>query len=341
MERKKGILFILGIALAIVLLVGLSLGAVAITPIQCFAILTSKFGLSLPVKFKTQQAIVFSLIRLPRVLAGSLVGAGLAMAGAAMQGLFRNPLADPGLVGVSSGAAVGAALFLVVLGPLLPMFTGLLPCTAFCGALVIAALAYRLAQREGRTVVSTLLLAGIAINSLCGAAVGLLTFIATDAQLRNLAFWSLGSLGGITWKPLGWLAIFILPSAAILLGQHRTLNVLLLGEAEAGHLGLSVETTKRIILICTALIVGVSVSFTGMIAFVGLIVPHLLRLLIGADHRFLLPGSAILGAFLLVAADTLARLVIVPAELPIGIVTALVGAPFFLWLLKKEGRRCL
>lgn len=340
MRKKRVLLFGLGIGFAVAFLAGLGLGAMTISPAQCLAILASKFALRLPIEFDAQQALIFFSIRLPRVLGGSLVGAGLALAGAAMQGLFRNPLADPGLTGVSSGAAVGAALF-IVLSPLFNTSLTLLPCAAFCGALMLSLFAYRLAQGERGTVISTLLLAGIAFNSLCGAGVGLLSFVATDTQLRNLTFWSLGSLGGITWKSLGWLAFFILPAMFLLLNQQRVLNVLLLGEAEAGHLGLSVEKGKRIILLCTALIVGVSVSFTGMIAFVGLVVPHLLRLLGGADHRFLLPGSALLGASLLVAADTVARLILMPAELPIGIVTAMVGAPFFLWLLRRESRRRL
>ena len=336
--KQKGVLVFLVIALISVVLLSLSLGAVSISPGQAVVILASKLGIAMPVSFQDQQAIVLWSIRLPRIIAGCLIGAGLAIAGAAMQGLFRNPLADPGLVGVSSGAALGAVLILVLGSSLsIPAGSfGLVPSAAFAGALLIAGLVHRLSLREERTVVSTLLLAGIAFNALCGAGVGLLTFVATDAQLRSVTFWSLGSIGGVTWTSVAWLAPLTLIPAWAIHSQRRILNALLLGEAEAGHLGFHVENGKRIILICTTLIVGATVSFSGIIGFVGLVVPHLLRLWIGPDHRFLLAGSALLGALLLVLADTAARIVVMPAELPIGIVTALCGAPFFLWLLKRE-----
>lgn len=340
-HKRRGAVAILAMVLVVVILLGLSLGAVSISPGQSLAILASKVGVSLPIAFQHQQTVVLWSIRLPRVLAGCLIGAGLGMAGAAMQGLFRNPLADPGLVGVSSGAALGAVLILV-LGPSLSISEGsigIVPVAAFAGALLVAGAVHRLAQREGRTVVSTLLLAGIALNALCGAGVGLLTYVATDAQLRSVIFWSLGSIGGVTWTSVAWLAPLVLLPAWGLHTQRRILNALLLGEAEAGHLGFHVERGKRIILICTTLIVGATVAFAGIIAFIGLVVPHLLRLWMGPDHRFLLTGSALLGALLLVAADTVARLVVIPAELPIGIVTALCGAPFFLWLLRRESQR--
>jgi iron complex transport system permease protein len=337
-ERARRVLVFLSAALAAVVLAALSLGAVSISPGQSVAILASKLGIVLPVSFQEQQAVVLWSIRLPRIIADGLIGAGLGVAGAAMQGLFRNPLADPGLVGVSSGAALGAVLILV-LGSSFAVTTGLVPLAAFGGALLVAGTVHRLAQREGRTVVSTLLLAGIALNALCGAGVGLLTYIATDAQLRSVMFWSMGSVDGATWKSVAWLTPLVLLPVWGLHTQRRILNALLLGESEAGHLGFHVERGKRIILVCTTLIVGATVSFAGIIAFIGLVVPHLLRLGIGPDHRFLLGGSALLGAVLLVIADTVARLVVIPAELPIGIVTALCGAPFFLWLLKREAGR--
>jgi iron complex transport system permease protein len=339
--RRRRVLLFLSAALVAVVVLALSVGAVSISPDQSVSILASKMGLPLPVAFQDQQAIVLWAIRLPRILAACLIGAGLGMAGAAMQGLFRNPLADPGLVGVSSGAALGAVLILV-LGSSFSFSVGsigMVPLAAFMGALAVAGAVHHLAQREGRTVVSTQLLAGIALKAICGAGVGLLTYVATDAQLRNVVFWSLGSLGSVTWISVAWLVPLILLPAWGLLAQRRILNALLLGEAEAGHLGFHVERGKRIILICSTLIVGATVSFAGIIAFIGLVVPHLLRLWIGPDHRSLLAGSALLGALLLVIADTVARLVVIPAELPIGIVTALCGAPFFLWLLKREGRR--
>lgn len=337
-KRKRTIL-ILSAGLVVVLLASLSLGAVSISPLQTMSILAAKAGIRLPVAFQDQQEIVLWSIRFPRVLADCLIGAGLGMAGAAMQGLFRNPLADPGLVGVSSGAALGAVLILVLGSSLSLSDSSIVPLAAFIGALVVAGAVHRLAQREGHTVVSTLLLAGIALNALCGAAVGLLTYIASDAQLRSVMFWSLGSVGGVTWSSLAWLAPLVLLPAWGLYSQRRILNALLLGEAEAGHLGFHVERGKRLILLCTTLMVGATVACAGIIAFIGLVVPHLLRLWIGPDHRGLLTGSALLGALLLLMADTIARLVVIPAELPIGIVTALCGAPFFLWLLRKESQR--
>lgn len=338
---RRGVLFFLAAALIATILLTLSLGAVSIAPNQSVAILVSKLGLAMPISFQDQQVMVLCSIRLPRVIAGCLIGAGLGMAGAAMQGLFRNPLADPGLIGVSSGAALGAVLVLV-LGSSLSISAGsigMVPLASFAGALLVAGTVHRLAQREGRTMVSTLLLAGIALNALCGAGVGLLTYLATDAQLRSVMFWSLGSLGGVTWTSVAWLAPLILLPAWGLHRQRRILNALLLGEAEADHLGFHVERSKRIILICTTLMVGATVSFAGIIAFIGLVVPHLLRLWVGPDHRILLAGSALLGALLLLIADTVARLAVIPAELPIGIVTALCGAPFFLWLLQRGGQR--
>ncbi len=340
--RHRGALSLLAAALAIVVLISLSLGAVAISPAQSLAILSSRVGIHLPVRVEEEQTVVLWAIRLPRVISSCLVGSGLAVAGAAMQGLFRNPLADPGLVGVSSGAALGAVAAIVLGSSFAATLNTLggIPLAAFGGALVAAWMVHRLAQREGRTVVSTLLLAGIALNALGGAGVGLLMFVATDAQLRSITFWSLGSLGGVTWTSVAWLAPLVALPAWGLHSQRRILNALLLGEAEAGHLGFRVERSKRIILLCSTLIVGATVAFAGIIAFIGLVVPHLLRLWLGPDHRLVLPGSALLGALLLVLADTVARLVVIPAELPIGIVTALCGAPFFLWLLHREGR-CL
>jgi iron complex transport system permease protein len=314
---------------------------VAITPGQLLAILARRCGLTLPWAYAAQQETILLAIRLPRVLLGGLIGAGLATAGAAMQGLFRNPLADPGLVGVSSGAAF-AVVSMIVLGAtafhgvtrLLGPFT--LPAAAFGGGVVTTLVIYWLASLSGRTVVTTMLLAGIAVNALTGAGIGLLTFVATDAQLRTITFWSLGSLGGATWASVGAVVPCIGLAVVCLVGLARALNVLLLGESEAGHLGIDIERVKRVVILCVALAVGAAVSVAGIIGFIGLVVPHLLRLVLGPDHRYLLPGSALLGASLLLGADLVARTLTAPAELPIGIVTALLGAPFFLWLLLRH-----
>jgi iron complex transport system permease protein len=332
-----GVLAGLAGLLAVVALAALGTGAVAIGPGQVLAILADAVGVALPWPFEARQALVLTGIRLPRVLLGMLVGAGLAVSGAAMQGLFRNPLADPGLIGVSSGAALGAVT-VIVLGASLSTALGavLLPGAAFLGGAVATVVVYRLATSGGRTSVATMLLAGIALNALAGAGTGVLTFVADDAQLRDLTFWTLGSLGGATWSALAVLAPCILACVLAAPLLARPLNVMLLGEQEAAHLGIDAQRVKRVVVAGAALCVGAAVAVSGIIGFVGLVVPHLLRLAVGPDHRTLLPGSALLGAALLVAADLLARTVVAPAELPLGIVTALVGGPFFLWLLLRQ-----
>jgi iron complex transport system permease protein len=340
-QRARLMLACLGVLLALVVFLAVDKGAVEISLAQCVSIVAHKLGLELPWRFTAEQEATLLQIRLPRVLTGLLVGAGLGASGAAMQGLFRNPLADPSLVGISSGAALAATATVIVgdavafsLPPAVQLFA--FPAAAFVGALVTSLLVYRLATIAGQTVVATLLLAGIAINALAQAFSGFLTFYATDTQIRSLTFWKLGSLGGATWLSLATLTPFILVPAILLPRLARPLNAMLLGESEAGHLGFEVERVKRLIVVLVALAVGASVAFTGLIGFVGLVVPHLLRLLMGPDHRRLLPGALLLGASLLVAADLVARTLVAPAELPIGVLTAIIGAPFFLWLLLRD-----
>lgn len=338
----------LACGLMTIVLLSVGIGAVRIHPLQVLTILAAQVGINLPFAFDAQQEAVLLAIRLPRVCLGAMVGAGLGVAGAALQGIFRNPLADPALVGVSSGAAL-AAVAVIVFGASV-FGTGAhlnttgntrlfaLPVAAFAGGLVVTFIVHALARGGGRTVVTTMLLAGIAVNALTGALTGLLTFSATDAQLRNITFWSLGSLGGATWRACFVVAPFILFPVWYIARRAKELNALLLGEAEAAHLGINVERTKTWLILCAAMAVGASVAMTGIIGFVGLVVPHLLRLIGGADNRFVLIGSALLGASLLLIADVAARTILAPAELPIGIVTALIGAPFFLWLLMRGHR---
>lgn len=267
---------------------------------------------------------------------GMLVGAGLAVAGAAMQGLFRNPLADPGLLGISSGASLAAAMSVVLGFHAFGNYS--LPVAAFTGSLLATMLIYMLSQDRGRVNATTMLLSGIAINALCGAGTGLMTFLATDEQLRSITFWSLGSLGGATWPTVLSAAPLILAGTLILPFMARALNALMLGESGASHLGVNVQTVKWSVVALVALSVGAGVAVAGTIGFVGLVVPHLLRLLTGPNHRTLLPASALLGAALLVLADLVSRTIAMPAEVPIGIITALLGAPFFLYLL-RAGRK--
>jgi len=268
-------------------------------------------------------------LRLPRVLLAMLAGAALALAGTAMQALFRNPLAEPGLVGVTAGGALGAALAIVLAGG---SVWARAP-AAFAGSLLATALAYGLGRRYPGS--AGLLLAGVAINAVAASAIGLLTYAAGDARLRDLAFWNLGSLGGADWSALAGLGPWTLLLSAALLGQWRAMNAMLLGEREAGHLGYDLGRLRRAVVAAVALMIGPLTAATGGIAFVGLVVPHLLRLALGADHRALLPASMLAGALALVLADWLARVAIAPAELPVGLVTSLVGGPFFLWLLAR------
>nr|WP_172825351.1 iron chelate uptake ABC transporter family permease subunit [Pseudomonas mendocina] len=297
-------------------------------------------GVPLAADASVQQAeLILAQIRMPRTLLGLAVGMVLALCGVAMQGLFRNPLADPGLVGVSSGAALGAAVAIVggaAFGGLPEAFAPyLLSACAFVGGLLVTSLVYRLGRRDGQTNVATMLLAGIALTALAGAAIGLFTYLADDATLRTLTFWNLGSLNGASYARLWPLLLATLAVALWLPRRARALNALLLGESEARHLGFDVECLKRELVFCTALGVGAAVAAAGLIGFIGLVVPHLMRLLVGPDHRLLLPASALAGASLLLLADLVARLALAPAELPIGIVTALIGAPFFLYLLVR------
>lgn len=330
-------LMLLPLLLLLTVIVAVGTGAVNIAPLQVVSILLAPLGIAPLQGYEEQQAAVLWAIRLPRVVLGMLVGAGLAVAGTAMQGLFRNPLADPGLLGISSGASLAAAMSVVLGFHAFGNYS--LPVAAFTGSLLATVLIYTLSQERGRVNVTTMLLSGIAINALCGAGTGLMTFLATDEQLRTLTFWSLGSLGGATWPTVLSAMPLILAGTLILPFMARALNALMLGESGAAHLGVNVQAVKWIVVGLVALSVGAGVAVAGTIGFVGLVVPHLLRLLTGPNHRTLLPASALLGAALLVLADLVSRTIAMPAEVPIGILTALLGAPFFLYLLragKKE-----
>lgn len=333
----QGQVLLLGSVLVLLsMLAGGAHGAYAIAPAELLALLWDGVR---GVGDGSPAALVFYNIRLPRLLLGLAAGAGLGMAGALMQGLFRNPLADPGLVGVSGGAALAAATS-IVLGswwfPELPRALGswTLVTMAFGGALLVTALVYALAQSEGGTRVGLMLLAGVAINALAGAGLGLLSFIATDEQLRNVQFWLLGSLGGARWSAVMLVSAIILIAITIGFTLAKPLNAITLGEAQAVLMGVNVERVKRTAVLATVLAVGVVTATTGIIGFIGLVAPHAVRLLAGPDQRVVLPGSALLGAALVLGADVVARTVASPAELPLGVLTAFVGVPFFLLLLR-------
>ena len=330
---------ILSLLLALMIILSIGIGAVEISPWQTLAILAKKIGIELPFVFTAQQESVLLVIRLPRVILGLAVGAALAVSGAVLQSLFRNPLADPGLIGVSGGSALAISMA-IVLGESV-IFLAInksyfLPFVAFLGGLSATFFIYRIGKKKIGADISTMLLAGIAVNAFAVAGIGLMSFLATDAQLRNITFWNLGSLGGATWTSLAISVPLILISLFLLLRLARSLNVILLGESEARHLGINIKRLKWQAICLVALAVGASVSVSGAIGFVGLVVPHLLRLTIGADHRYLLKNSALLGAILMLGADIAARTVLSPAEIPIGILTALIGSPFFIWLLLKK-----
>jgi iron complex transport system permease protein len=332
----------LGLGALLAALVSLGTGAAGVPPERVAPILGGWLTGDADM-LASRDALVILNIRLPRLLLGAMVGAGLAVAGALMQGLFRNPLADPGLVGVSAGAGLAAAATIVLGDRLLADAIGklpfaALPAGAFVGGLLTTTLLYVIATREGRTSVATMLLAGVALGALAGAMTGFLAYLSDDRQLRDLTFWSLGSLGGATWTKVWAIAPVIVPLLAAMGFLARGLDALALGEAEAFHLGVPVQRVKVAIVVLTALAVGAGVAAAGLIGFIGIVVPHMLRLVMGPGHRALLPLAALGGAILLVAADTIARIVVAPAELPIGIVTAAVGAPFFLWLLLRGDR---
>jgi iron complex transport system permease protein len=289
----------------------------------------------------SRDQLVLWSIRIPRIAAAAMVGSLLAVSGAIMQGLFRNPLADPALVGVSSGGAFAAAVAIVFtdsqLGESLRfMQNELLPLSAFVGSLATTVILYAIANRAGRTSIAIFLLAGLAIAAIANAGIGLLVFMADDRQLRDITFWMLGSLSGATWAKTAVIAPVLAAALIACLWITRGLDLLVLGEAEAFHSGVDVERLKRISIVLVSAMTGVAVSICGVVGFVGIVVPHLLRLVIGPAHRLLLPASALLGAILLVGADTLARTIVAPAEMPIGILTAAVGAPFFLAMLLRQ-----
>lgn len=277
--------------------------------------------------------VIFN-IRLPRVLLGVLAGAALGLSGAVMQSLFRNPLAEPGLVGLSAGASLGAVMAIVLTGGGAVLIGGF----AFVGAIGATLLAYYLGRSSPNS--TGLLLAGIAINVVVGSAMGIMILKANDSQLRDLTFWNMGSLAAADWSLLGWLAPWTMMVGCLLLTQWRELNALLLGEREAFHLGFHPRRLRWRLIILVAMMVAPVVAVTGAIGFVGLVVPHLVRLWRGADHQWVLPASAMAGALALTLADWLGRTLMSPTELPIGLVTSLIGGPFFIWLLWR-GKRSL
>ena len=324
-RAQSFILFFLLILLLFVLLISFSLGSYS------FPVLSILMGNTSAI-----ETTIFSEIRVPRVILAAIVGASLSVSGACLQGLFRNPLADPGLIGVSAGAALGASTIIVFGSSLTSTFifsTFLLPLSACLGSGLVILMLFLLTRGFGHQGVTYMLLVGIAVNAIASVGIGILTFISSDSELRSLTFWTMGSFGGITWSLLIPALIIIFISFLFLLPVLRNLDILQLGESEAKRLGVNVKNLKYRIIFASAASVGASVSLSGMIGFVGLVVPHLLRLLSGVNHTYVVIGSALLGSSLMVFADLLSRLLIQPAELPVGLITSAIGSPFFLWLI--------
>ncbi len=340
-DRGTLLLVSLGLLLAASLILNISTGVVPINFSELMTILFGRAGDATSSALDMKASVLFA-IRIPRTLVAILTGGALGLCGTLMQALFRNPLADPGLLGVSSGAAVGASSVIVMgAGYGITTFSSLwlLPLAAFAGAMITTLLVWYLGTRDGQSDVSTMLLAGIAINALAGAITGVMVLLSNDSQLRSLTFWSLGSLNGSTWAAAGIVgAVFVL-TLLVVPFLPNPLNALLLGEHDAACLGVPVESFKKMLILLTSINVGAAVAFTGMIGFVGLIAPHVVRLLVGPNHATVLPGSILVGALLLLNSDLVARTMVAPAEVPIGIVTAIAGAPYFLWLLLRSRQR--
>lgn len=337
LRQNKFFFPVLIVLLVTVLLCAIAFGAVAILPSDMFSAIQHLF------QGRPSANIyegVFLQLRLPRVLLCAITGAILSVSGVLMQGLFRNPIVEPGLVGTSSGAALGASIVFVMaarFSPEVKSFTGpfLVPLVAFFGALAATYTVYSLAKNAKRVSIMSLLLVGIAVNAVCLSATGFMSYIARDPQARSITFWNLGTFSGASWQQ-----VFIVGTVAaviflVSLRYSKQLNTLLLGEEEAAYLGVDTDKLKRRIMLLNTAMVSVATAFVGVISFMGLIVPHVLRLLIGSDNKRLLPASMILGATLLTLADMCARLVLAPAEVPIGIITSLIGAPVFIILLKQ------
>jgi iron complex transport system permease protein len=343
--RRRAILVALGLALGVVSIFALGAGALTIAPDHVVNILLAWLGIDTGVDMQSFEAVALTSVRVPRIILGLMCGATLGIAGASLQALFRNPLADPTLVGVADGAACGAVAWIVFGGMGLAAGFGAwgMIGVAFIGGLIATSGVMLISRGEGRIDIATLLLAGLAMKALAGAFLGYLIFLANDVQMRTLTFWMLGSLGGATWNAIVPASIIMSAAVAMLVPLSRPFDALALGESEAGHLGVPVERVKLFAVVAVALGVGAGTALTGVIGFVGLVAPHIVRLIGGADHRFVLPASALLGALLIVGADTISRTLVAPAELPIGVVTSAIGAPFFFWLLRSRthhmGRR--
>ncbi|MBI35496.1 MAG: Fe3+-siderophore ABC transporter permease [Flavobacteriales bacterium] len=340
-QRVKITYISLLVLLPICIIAGTSFGAFKIEFEQCANILLNLFGADNYSDFTNPQHNVLLYIRLPRVCLSMMIGAALAVSGAGLQGLFRNPLADPGLIGISAGAMLAASIAIIMGLQFTSGFLGYysISFATFLGAILTTIIVFKLSKSNKSTNIATMLLAGIAINALAGAVTGFIIYLSDDDQLRDITFWSLGSLGGADWeKVIALIPLIILPIIMIA-RLAKKLDVYALGESEALCLGVNVNSLKRRLVVWVTISVGACVAIAGMIGFIGLLIPHITRLLVGPKHRNLIWISAILGALVLSISDLLCRLIVAPAELPIGILTAILGTPLFLALLIQQKRK--
>ncbi len=325
------------VVLVVAAIVAASVGAFSIPPGEVLGSILHRVGLNIGTTPDALGQDVLWEIRFPRVLLALVVGAALGCAGAAMQGTFSNPLAEPGIVGVSSGAALGAVAAIVLGVTSLGVWS--LPAAAFVGGLVTVVVVYLASRDNGRTEVVTLILTGVAVNAFAGAVIGLLTFFSTDAELRSITFWTLGSVAQATWEKVAVVAPLAIVGVIAATVLAPKLDLLTLGDKPARHLGVDVERLRIIMLVIVAVLTASAVAVSGIILFVGLVIPHLVRMLAGPSHKVLLPASALAGAAILVIADLVSRTIVAPAEVPLGVLTALIGAPFFFWMLRKTRSR--
>jgi iron complex transport system permease protein len=323
-------------------LISISVGSVSIEIKQIFSLILNRIGFEQAQDFTTTQQNVFWILRFPRVLFGVLVGIALGVSGVALQGIFRNPLVDAGLIGIASGASLLASCFIVLSSYLsfISFFNAQLTMAfvAFVGAALTAFLVYRVSLYNGKINITMLILAGVALNAVSGSLTGLLTYFADDRQLRDITFWTMGSLSGATWLSLGILSFFVLIPFFILMRFRNALNAFALGEKSAYFIGVDTKRVKLVVLLCSTAMVGAAVAFSGIIGFVGLVIPHILRLIIGPNHRALMPLSALAGALLICLADLVSRTLLNPIEIPIGILTSIIGAPILVIIILKQKR---
>jgi iron complex transport system permease protein len=342
LRSNRGAFLLLALLLAASLAVSAAVGAFTFTPAEMARYLAQGVGLSPLSAADDLGRNVFLQLRLPRVLLAGLTGAVLGVSGTLMQGLFRNPIVEPGLAGTSAGAALGAALVFVVGGAgtlSAPLGSLAVPALAFAGAFAATWLVYRVSASFGKVNVLTLLLAGIAVNAVCAAGTGFLSYVARDPQARNITFWNLGTFTSADWRAVALVAVFFAAGFALALRHAKPLNALMLGEDEAAYMGVEPGALVRRLLIVSTAMVAAATAMVGVIAFVGLVIPHVLRMTRSSDYAFLIPASALLGALSMEIVDVVARVVIAPAELPIGIITALCGAPVFLAILLARQRQ--